>query len=861
MQLQMRIDEILVRRDSRVDNRLKLETKGPRFSLNGVTICGIEETTGRFTCWRGIGVMNREPRSPHGEHTDATATDEEMAVFLVKNNVLIAVCTATIALALLAARQTVKTEMRSLLCYPTLAAQRPYPTDMPVACLCRAVDLPNSDCRVGVVKKLNNCAAKVLAASTLRSSTPPPPETKYNNNIRQRKRSASNTVPPNGAGRFVSEFTLLITPCISTLRTRAKHLIEYKLEIIPVRSEYEGWTNYHDADLPVFKAPWRAVQAANRFVHQRRNTSPAPAPSLYSISNISPGGKQIICTEYEKTTERQRYYPVKGWKAPKLPGDPKHWDRKKEDVKCPPGWEWAGEWYVAGDGEGWVYSFSFSENIRMNRGQENCLDLTRRRRWLRHRVQQTIVTGVQVTPTALLGKTLETAQQNFFAAGKSIVPQAVLGKYAAVCSAIRTALSTSAIPRRERWCPFSGTIKDSFMGRDAVDWMFASRSSEIFQTLPNFGTHGSGSTRPPSSPASPTSPKGLQTRHDAVMLLEKLRLQGILASSAPSRNFFTKIRDDTSLYHFQETKTDAAEVYQEVIAALTPQLQWLSPISFNPESGWFKNVSNSVQKVTQTVDDFASQHRHRWKSKSHQCFHCSDLLVEDGIVRLLCGHTLCKECCKVFLNKQHLYNERMSLDEALGADICDNLLICELCCTPSAIKISQSAIGLTHYEAIRTRLFVYETEIVFENHRRRLASKYNRKYLLVSDRAAFSNADGTVKKPPPDQVELPGPEWHYVEPWHCVTGATTDSSGWQYGFNWRHPDWADAHWSATPTGFNFVRRRKLRRLRINSSGTRYVREQLVHEIERKKKASNHNPTPVPSSPYFLRRESMAPTMG
>eukprot|EP01059_Diplonema_ambulator_P027988 TRINITY_DN46685_c0_g1_i1.p1 TRINITY_DN46685_c0_g1~~TRINITY_DN46685_c0_g1_i1.p1 ORF type:complete len:824 (+),score=38.12 TRINITY_DN46685_c0_g1_i1:199-2472(+) len=752
---------------------------------------------------------------------------------------------------------------------------------MPFACLCRVTRLNHPSEREHTLSLLQKCSLTNMSGA--RRSATPDGRTRLSdatfNYPKPRRRSSSNTVPPQGIGRYASEFSVIVTPDPSTLLSRIRSILKTdpsSLDIIPIRTEFEGWTNYHDADTPVFRAPWRIVSSSNRFVHQR-GTGPVEkgSPSVYSITSPLLGAspftarvrRKTVSTEYEKCNEYQRYYPVKGWGAPKLPGDPPGWDRRKEDVTCPDGWEWVGDWYTAGDGLGWEYSFTFSTGIKRGGGRERWSTLTRRRRWLRHRVRKEYnssdLEGVS-TSTAMLATSLGAIQQNFFSAGKSVVPEAQLGKYAPVVTSMKDALATSVIPPKERWCPFNGTKMDAFTGKDAVDWLLTYKGEGV---LPRHSSsvHSSGASKPPSSPNSPKYHpggvngvhQGFATRQDAILLLEQLRLQGIVTSSVPNRTFLTKFRDDTSLYHFQDIKTDAAEVYQEVIAALTPQLNWLSPVSFNPNSAWFKNVSRDVNATTQIVEEFASHHRHRWKSKSHQCLHCGDLLVEDGVVRLLCGHTLCKECCKVFLLKQEQYNIRTGVVDTLGSDLCENLLICEICCSPTTIKITQNSIGLTHYETVRTALFVYDTEIIYENHRRRLTTKYNKKYLLVSDRCAFSNSDGTVKKPSPDQIELPGPEWVFVEPWHCVTGATTDSSGWQYAFNWKYSSWDDPHWSPTPTGLSFVRRRKLRRLRVNSSGTRYVREQLARELERRQKSI---PTVThPASPYFLKRTSTAMT--
>jgi hypothetical protein len=64
-------------------------------------------------------------------------------------------------------------------------------------------------------------------------------------------------------------------------------------------------------------------------------------------------------TKIVRLTERERYYPIKGWSHDMLPTDPSAWEteddntdyRNRDDVVPPPGWAWASPWTLSDGGD------------------------------------------------------------------------------------------------------------------------------------------------------------------------------------------------------------------------------------------------------------------------------------------------------------------------------------------------------------------------------------------------------------------------------------------------------------------------------------------------------------------------------
>ncbi|KAJ9468538.1 Kinesin-related protein 5 [Diplonema papillatum] len=793
------------------------------------------------------------PPSPSND--PLTSLSRELAALVASGAAVVAVVTAVAS----------RTQIRKLSfrlspgLTPRVGALYEPDQQKPFAALCCVVDLDSPTDRHTIwdtLRTRSSVSQTSLQCKTLHSrsrSAPRPLQFELPGaDARQPSRRRSKTTGSSrraSPGRFWSENFVVLTPNPQTLRRDMQETLGCDADIVPVAAHWVEEDCEEDAGPIVTTWPTHAFADFSTSInHQGTPVDELRGDGATYQFLAANGGS----TEFEEVWEYQRYYPIRGWAAPRLPRDPKPFRAEQLSRKTlPEGWAWRGTWYVASGEPGWQYSVSFLQNsaFQMKRHDFLCA-FARRRRWVRHKVRTKLPAGDGPTTktTAILTPVISNIQEDFFSAGRAHIPEAQLGPFAAVCKAMMRGMATGSLPVKERWCPHKGTRNDSFSGKDAVDWVLAywaakpncyidwnimrsltdvrdrsaaSRSLSSLRTSSNQQVHGG------VTPAASKNP----SRAEALKLLERLRLQGILASSAAG--LFNKVRDDHALLHFREAQTDASQLYQDVIAPITPQLEWLSPVTFDVESDWFRDVADSVAENNRLVDNFASKHRHRWKLRSHPCYNCGDKLVEDGVVGLICGHILCKECCKVFLAARQSYNAHFQLNEWLGEDIVADLLVCSVCHSPSSVKCSVSSVGLTQYEAVRTDVFVYVVDEVYQNERKNLFSNYNRKHLLVSDRAPFSDASGSVM-PEPDAIGLPGPEWQFVEGWQPVTSASTDKDGWQCAFNWKREPWDDATaWSGNPDGFKFVRRRRLMRLRINAPGTRWVRDQLGKESHRR----------------------------
>eukprot|EP01063_Lacrimia_lanifica_P006732 TRINITY_DN14243_c0_g2_i1.p1 TRINITY_DN14243_c0_g2~~TRINITY_DN14243_c0_g2_i1.p1 ORF type:complete len:1305 (+),score=198.62 TRINITY_DN14243_c0_g2_i1:118-4032(+) len=615
------------------------------------------------------------------------------------------------------------------------------------------------------------------------------------------------------------------------------------------------------------QSPTQSGNLTAASIMQRRNSSVTSEgvvaldrkSSMYRVSGKASGA--LVTTEFEQVWECERWYPITGWRSPVLPGDPAKFDRKMNQVELPPGWSWSTEWYIAGDDAGWEYSGRFGRHWTRGRSTPKAFSFARRRRWLRHRDKRTtdragtplMASGsahgqefsVGVSSSPLFSMSIASMMEDFFpsGAGGTHVPAAELGAFTKVRNAMKEALVKPVLHRglsRNRRA-------DTFTGKEALEWMFREGLGYLpTAALPQITT--------PRTPRTPRQRKGRDREKDATMdrrrdprfILESMRLQGILACADHTRAP-ALFRGDDTVYYVQEESTDATSLFEQVLATLSPQLHMLSDLSFDTSSSWFRGISQSVAQSNKITDDFASQHRHRWKSKCHQCYHCSDRLVEDAVVKLFCGHTLCYECVKVHLRHQSEYCRNNGIGDYEA--VVQNLVICKQCHTPSSVNISTSSVGLTQYDVDRAALFAYQVEEVYENQRRRIGGKFKKDHLFAADRSAYSDAAGKVTSPTAHDITLPGPEWQWAEHWQKQKAVNTDSSGWQYAFSWGHNDWRDPHWKSHPTGLTFVRRRLLRRLRINGPGTMFLREQMKKEMHRR---YGPRPSADTGGPYFLR---------
>ena len=527
------------------------------------------------------------------------------------------------------------------------------------------------------------------------------------------------------------------------------------------------------------------------------------------------------------------------------------------DVSCTDGWSWEGPWVVTRD---WEYSvFSARDRFFTRKPTVDRWYYTlRRRRWIRHRTKPVKETGAGGALQCLNAE----IRSDFFPESGRVASH--FGIFKNLCVGMKRKIGKSTRTP-------GGAMVHAFSGKQAVDFMleegrpllpiglknisdFHKNDREsvvafIDQELRERGLLSS--VEPVDQVATPVSAtsgnvqrisasqKRGKRKTSAAAAVQQYQTHASSSSlhavqeMAPFAKPTTKAFEDNATLFFitEASSLTAAETYQGVIDTLMPDIAWLSDISFDTAAPWFKNLTQQVSEKNADLDGFASEHRHRWKSASYQCFRCKDLLIQEGVVTLVCGHFLCTECCKVCLDRGSQNRGQQSLAAALPAPNGTHLLVCNVCHRPSSIKKVTKQNGATGYEADNTLLFVWHLDIVFENQRRTLFSNYSRKHLLPSDRYAYGDSNG-ARVADPKEATVASADWYYVESWSPQTSENTDSRGWQYAFNWVHggETEGDKGWSAQPSRLRFVRRRRLQRLRINAPGSYHLREELVKQI-------------------------------
>eukprot|EP01062_Namystynia_karyoxenos_P046727 TRINITY_DN35093_c0_g1_i1.p1 TRINITY_DN35093_c0_g1~~TRINITY_DN35093_c0_g1_i1.p1 ORF type:complete len:913 (+),score=229.71 TRINITY_DN35093_c0_g1_i1:193-2739(+) len=622
-----------------------------------------------------------------------------------------------------------------------------------------------------------------------------------------------------------------------------------------------------------------------------REPTTASGPARSFQPRISGESRPVLESLVAETYEHQRCYPGKGWSTTLLPGDSPHWATargvplRRDRVEIPGDCTWRGGWFVCdsrGDSEGWQYSLGFSEawSWYSRRPWFACV---RRRRWCRvytrpvSRPQSPIASpaaGAWFRKSSLTEPAADGINTDYFP-GALRRPVTNFGPFQNLCELL--------LSEEHGIRPRTG-----FTGRQAVDWLVRNwrfvldhssqgssppvsprpimRPDSCYSSIisPRTPRRAQGEPRRPSRQSVRTSlrdsaaPAGAPAedlatrRRDAVQVFEALRLRGII--SARDMRFAARsavrpqFRDDNAVVcDFKGVTIDPDEENKPIVETLWRDLKYLSDVTFDTESAWFRHVTVSVVREVGAIEEFVSRHRHRWKDQSHECFNCGDFLVEDSVVLLLCGHTLCTPCCKRFEREAASYLEKCGTAELL-ADILHGLLVCPCCHAPSEIECqepqpppphaaSQRLCSVFHSigfrQTRRNRPFVFRVETVFENQRRGPMTQFSATRLLPSDRTPYGNEDGSQASSDPTSVSLPDAEWQWGEPWRFShRHGCTDDEGWQYAFNWpSEPAWDSPKWSPTPGMLKFVRRRRWQRLALNAPATVWIREQ----IERKQR--------------------------
>eukprot|EP01065_Artemidia_motanka_P040596 TRINITY_DN5111_c0_g2_i2.p1 TRINITY_DN5111_c0_g2~~TRINITY_DN5111_c0_g2_i2.p1 ORF type:complete len:1193 (+),score=324.63 TRINITY_DN5111_c0_g2_i2:65-3580(+) len=604
-------------------------------------------------------------------------------------------------------------------------------------------------------------------------------------------------------------------------------------------------------------------------------------PRLWAARDCDGPGTDVgtyLVTHFEK----ERWYPGRGWVGVQRPPD---------GGTAPEGGTWDGGWEVLesrGDSEGWQYSAGFSDFWSW-RPHNTFVTWVRRRRWcrpVRYRLfEETPVVERLWRPDA--------PTEDYFPGSDTVrrtCDRDNFGAFRQVCEPMLG--DEDGIEPRT-----------NFTGRQAVDWLVRNWRRAGLGVVDFGGDATPQSPRPGSSPPTPRprarnmfahpgrarmmSPRTpgrsresitsraqslrvsgvfdrapgaeeTQRRRDAVAIFEALRLTGIIA--ADDRKGGSDFRDDPGVIcNFKTATSDPADVYRYVVDTLCPPMRWLGNVTFDSHSDWFRHVTEQVRREVGVAEEFASRHRHRWKVANHECLHCKDLLVEDSVVLLLCGHTLCTQCCRRF------EKEAAGASARLSEDVREGLVICPSCHAPSSI-FSREAVRVRPFgrgdgsadsphrsvgfrETRRTRPFVFQVQEVYENQRRGFLTQYSARNLLPSDRRPYGDENGVRESAAPRSVGLPNIEWQWAESWRLSKGPNVDDEGWQYAWGWpRDGGFESTEWHPSPGMLRFVRRRRWMRVAINGPATTWVREQIDRQGAKRGVSVMQRPLGEPAEP-------------
>jgi uncharacterized Zn ribbon protein len=259
-------------------------------------------------------------------------------------------------------------------------------------------------------------------------------------------------------------------------------------------------------------------------------------------------------------------------------------------------------------------------------------------------------------------------------------------------------------------------------------------------------------------------------------------------------------------------KKKVAEEHQRVKANFAKQImqcQRCQKDYFPPDMVAFQCVQRTRESAKSAVTETHEQHRF--------CTDCVTLMLTD-LARGV-RHINCKESSALLAEMNRLCNGRLQIAVCPQCN-CPNVVISAVQFreTFARDRIDARLQYTVHLGATQVLASNFVVDTVCENQRRPFFGAFSRDNLLVVDFCGPLSTDRETNASEIEDLEQtlqrPNNSWAWLADWSPDTTLTGDGA-WRYAQNFKAM-WP-REWSSTPAMLMFVRRRRLRRVRVRFS--------------------------------------------